>query len=71
MGYENLHDRLKGKLGIDLGETSKDGKFTLLPMVCLGACDHAPAMMIDDRLYRDLDVDQLDRILESLQGGSD
>ena len=36
------------------GETTADGRFTLLPIVCLGACDHAPAMMIDDDMHGDL-----------------
>ena len=39
----------------DVGETSADGRFTLLPIVCLGACDHAPALMIDDDLHGDVD----------------
>ena len=42
------------------GETSADGRFTLLPIVCLGACDHAPAMMIDDDLHGDVDRDEVD-----------
>ncbi len=63
MGYRGLRERLTARLGIDLGETSADGKFTLLPIVCLGTCDHAPALMIGDDLYRDLDPGQIDRIL--------
>jgi NADH-quinone oxidoreductase subunit E len=64
MGYEELLAHLKARLGIDLGETSADGRFTLLPTVCLGTCDHAPALMIDDELYRDLDPETLDGILD-------
>jgi NADH-quinone oxidoreductase subunit E len=63
LGYDALRERLSERLGIDLGETTPDGQFTLLPMVCLGTCDHAPAMMIDDDLHRDLTLDQLDDIL--------
>ncbi len=63
MGYRGLRERLTARLGIDLGETSADGKFTLLPIVCLGTCDHAPALMIGDDLYRDLDPGQIERIL--------
>src|SRR5919106_7091138 len=55
MGYMRLREHLKARLGIRLGETTADGRFTLLPIVCLGTCDHAPALMIDDELYRDLD----------------
>ncbi len=65
MGYNKIRDHLAARLGIDLGQTSADGKFTLLPIVCLGACDHAPVMMVDGTLYRDLDSNRIDRILES------
>ena len=63
MGYERLHACLQHALGIDLGEMSKDGRFTLLPTVCLGICDHAPAMMIDEDTYIDLDEAKIDSIL--------
>jgi NADH-quinone oxidoreductase subunit E len=63
LGYERLRERLSAHLGIDLGQTTSDGRFTLLPIVCLGACDHAPALMIDNDLYRDLTPEQLDQIL--------
>jgi NADH-quinone oxidoreductase subunit E len=64
MGYESLHERLATRLGIKMGETTTDDRFTLLPIPCLGTCDHAPALMIDDDLYRDLAPEQLDAILE-------
>jgi NADH-quinone oxidoreductase subunit E len=64
MGYEDLLVHLTNRLGIGLGETSTDGRFTLLPVSCLGTCDHAPAMMIDDELHRDLNRDKIDQILE-------
>ncbi len=64
MGYQGIRDHLRARLGIDMGQTSADGRFTLLPIVCLGTCDHAPAMMINDVLYQDLDPDKIDRILE-------
>jgi len=63
MGYERLREHLGARLGIGLGETSADGCFTLLPNVCLGACDHAPAMMIDNTHYQDLDPARIDEIL--------
>jgi NADH-quinone oxidoreductase subunit E len=63
MGYERLRERLAAQLGITFGQTSADGRFTLLPIQCLGTCDHAPAMMIDAELYRDLTPEQLDEIL--------
>ena len=64
MGYDRLRDHLTGRLGIKMGETTPDGRFTLLPIVCLGTCDHAPAMMVDDDLHRDLDAEKIDGILE-------
>jgi NADH-quinone oxidoreductase subunit E len=63
LGYERLRQHLTARLGIQLGETSADGRFTLLPIVCLGTCDHAPALMIDDDLHRDLEPAELDEIL--------
>ena len=64
MGYEALRDALRRPLGTPFGETTADGRFTLLPIVCLGACDHAPTIMIDDDLHHDLDAARLDAILE-------
>ncbi len=66
MGYEGIRDYLSRRLGIGLGDTTPDGRVTLLPIVCLGACDHAPAMMVDRTLYGDLDREQIDQILERL-----
>ncbi|SRR5260221_7009660 len=63
MGYIGLYEALQQKLAIRFGETSRDRRFTLLPNACLGCCDHAPALMIDEDLYRDVTVEMLDRIL--------
>jgi NADH-quinone oxidoreductase subunit E len=63
MGYDNLRGHLRSRLGIDLGETTADGRFTLLPSVCLGACDRAPVMMIDDDLHLDLTPERIEQIL--------
>jgi NADH-quinone oxidoreductase subunit E len=63
MGYDNLRGHLRSRLGIDLGETTADGRFTLLPSVCLGACDRAPVMMVDDDLHLDLTPERIDQIL--------
>jgi NADH-quinone oxidoreductase subunit E len=64
MGYEDLFEHLKQQLGIGLGQTTSDGRFTLLPVACLGACDKAPAMMIDGTLYVDLNISKLDEIIQ-------
>ncbi len=54
MGYEKVRAQLKETLGVDFGGTTPDGRFTFLPNVCLGICDHAPAMMIDEDTYTNL-----------------
>ena len=64
MGYEQMRAHMKARLGVDLGRTTADQRFTLLPIVCLGACDHAPTMMIDDDLHQDLTPGTADGILE-------
>ncbi len=64
MGYENLVEFLGKRLGIGLGETTSDGRFTLLPHQCLGTCDRAPAFMIDDDLHQDLTPDRIIEILD-------
>lgn len=64
MGYEKLYEALQRVLNIRFGETDKDQCFTLLPNCCLGCCDHAPALMIDEDLYRDVKPEELDEILK-------
>jgi NADH-quinone oxidoreductase subunit E len=63
MDGEKVRELLIQRLGIQMGETTFDGRFTLLPIVCLGACDHAPVMMIDDDLHHDVSAANLDGIL--------
>jgi NADH-quinone oxidoreductase subunit E len=65
MGYEQMRKHLHERLGIGFGETTRDNRFTLLPTVCLGCCDHAPAMMIDSDLHSDLDPKKIDAQLEN------
>jgi len=64
MGCRQIGEHLTTRLGTRFGETTSDGQFTLLPIVCLGACDHAPVMMIDDDLHLDLEPAKLHTILE-------
>jgi NADH-quinone oxidoreductase subunit E len=63
MGYNPLLDVLQVKLNIGFGETTPDRRFTLLPVACLGACDRAPAMMIDDDLYGPVMPEMMEEIL--------
>ena len=67
MGYHPIREHLSARLGITLGQTTPDGRFTLLPTECLGACDHAPAMMIGEEFYGDLTPDRVDEILAGYQ----
>jgi NADH-quinone oxidoreductase subunit E len=67
MGYENIQEYFKKRLGIGFGETTADGRFTLLPNCCLGTCDCAPALMIDNDLHRNLTIDQLEEILRKYE----
>ncbi len=64
LGYERVREALGENLGVDFGETTSDDRFTLLPIQCLGTCDHAPAMMVDDDLHQDVVAEKLPEILE-------
>jgi len=63
MGYKKLQEALQQKLNIKFGGTTGDQCFTLLPNCCLGCCDRAPALMIDEDLYQDVTVEMIDGIL--------
>jgi len=65
-GYVPLRDYLSQKLGIEMGGTTPDGRFTLLPACCLGYCDRAPAMMINKRVYGFLTPEKIDAIIDEL-----
>jgi len=67
MGYESVYKQISEKLSIGLGQTTPDGRFTLLPISCLGDCDHAPALMINDDLYHDVSLTSIDDILQKYQ----
>jgi NADH-quinone oxidoreductase subunit E len=64
MGHDALLAALEQRLGIRRGQTTDDDRFTLLPIVCLGHCDHAPAMLIDQDLHGDVAPDKLDAVLD-------
>ena len=67
MEYQKLYDYLQKQLHIGFGETTADNRFTLLPNACLGACDHAPVMMVNNDLYKDLTEEKLADILKTYQ----
>ena len=62
-GSEQVLRYLGDRLGIEPGATTPDGRFTLLPVVCVGACDQAPAMLVDWQLYGELTPDKIDSVL--------
>ena len=64
MSCDQVHQAITENLGIKPGETTEDGRFTLLPIVCLGACDRAPVVMIDDELVGNLTPEQVPTLLE-------
>jgi NADH-quinone oxidoreductase subunit E len=64
-GGKVIQQHLEKKLGCSAGQTSQDGKFTLLKAECLAACGQAPMIQINDRYYENLDVKALDRIIEA------
>lgn len=63
MGYEQIRSKIQEELGIKLGETTPDQEFTFLPTPCLGTCDKAPALMINDELHRNLNPNNVVQIL--------
>jgi len=65
VGYEGVREHIQRRLGIQMGQTTPDGRFTLLPGACLGACDQAPVMMIDEQLYVELSPAKVDGILDT------
>ncbi|RPI42976.1 MAG: NADH-quinone oxidoreductase subunit NuoE [Bacteroidetes bacterium] len=65
MKYGDILEVLKGQLGIAFGETTDDRRFTLLPVPCLGACDQAPVMMVDEDLHTGLTAGKIPGILEN------
>ncbi|KAG8184233.1 hypothetical protein JTE90_013209 [Oedothorax gibbosus] len=68
-GAEDVVTRVKKNLGIDVGQTTKDGQFTLTVVECLGACVNAPMIQINDNYYEDLSLNDVDEILNDIKAG--
>ena len=66
LGAEHLLDHISRKLGIGVGETTPDGRFTLLEVECLGSCGTAPVMQVDEVYYDRLTTERIDEILGDL-----
>jgi len=67
LGAQTIFDAVEKKIGIKEGETTKDGLFTLEATSCLGICGVAPAMMINEEAYGNLDEKKINEILEQIQ----
>jgi NADH-quinone oxidoreductase subunit E len=67
MNHAPILERIQDRLGIGPGETTEDGKFTLMAAECLGACGGAPCALINDRLYENLSEKNIDAVLDALQ----
>lgn len=65
-GAEEILGALESRLGIKAGETTADGRFTLVAVECLGNCDHAPCLMVDDDDYGPVSREAIDGILKRL-----
>ena len=65
LGSERIVETFRARHGVGLGETTGDGRFTLLPIPCLGASDGAPAIMVDGDLHRNVEPERLDEILDA------
>lgn len=67
LGAEKIVDHLKKRLGIEEGQITPDGKFSLCTVECLASCGTAPMMMINEKYYENLDNQKLDQILAELK----
>ena len=66
-GGERLQDRVSEKIGAKLGETSKDGLYTLAPTRCVGACSLAPVIMVNDDIHSKVTSDDINNIIDKLE----
>ncbi len=67
MGEPELLKKIKDHLGIEVGETTKDGRFTLMKVECLGSCGTAPCALVNHKLHENLNPSNVIRILDSLE----
>ena len=65
-GSEQILNRVKERLKIDIGKTTEDGKFSLDATRCVGACGLAPVFMVNDEVYGNATVKKLDEVLDKL-----
>jgi NADH-quinone oxidoreductase subunit E len=63
-GQPAVTDAVKAKLGIDVGETTDDNKFTLIELECIGACDGAPAILLDENLHTNVTPESIGNLID-------
>ena len=68
-GSDQIKKTCRDKLGINPGETTTDGKFTLVEVECLGACVNAPMVQINDDYYEDLTPEIMGKLIDDLAAG--
>lgn len=68
LDYQGIKKAISDSIGIDFGETTQDGAFTLLPAQCLGVCNMAPAMMVNDEVHTNLDKEKTISLLKAMRG---
>lgn len=66
--HQKITDAIREKLGIEVGETTDDGRFTLVEVECLGSCDSAPVALFDEKLHEWLTPD---KVLKAIDGTKD
>ena len=66
-GSQEIVEHIKKRLDIDVGETTRDGKFTLVKVECLGSCGTAPVIQINDDYHENLTIEKVDEILDKLK----
>ncbi|HUI71139.1 MAG TPA: NADH-quinone oxidoreductase subunit NuoE [Spirochaetia bacterium] len=71
MGEPRITDHLRSRLGVELGGTTADGMFTLIPVGCLGACDRGPALLVDGEIHEDITPERADEIIARCRKESD
>ena len=65
--HKAITDRCRERLGIEVGETTDDGRFTLIELECLGACGGAPVALVDEKLHEFLTPDAIDEAIDGVQ----
>lgn len=68
-GHKQITDAVREKLGIEIGETTDDGKWTLIELECLGSCGTAPVALVDETLHENVTAEQIKRLVDEVKDG--